>query len=176
VTLQIDADDPAVINYQGRPVGRMDFKNGVTKVSLNLAYECSDFEEAIVPLSLLAIGLSRINQQRQDDPAALNIATQDSDIAQEFAVARFLIERTIKQGGSVWVFHKTDVDTWPSILHGHEYDKNLKLDALTGDIFDVATRQRCATLTAKKLKVIQDELRQSKDFADRVALHLGAPP
>jgi hypothetical protein len=74
------------------------------------------------------------------------------------------------------VFHKTDVDTWPSILHGHEYDKNLKLDALTGDIFDVATRQRCATLTEKKLKVIQEELRQSKDFADRVALLLGAPP
>lgn len=40
----------------------------------------------------------------------------------------------------------------------------------------VATKQRCATLTAKKLKAIQDELRQSKDFAERVALHLGAPP
>jgi hypothetical protein len=26
---------------------------------------------------------------------------------------------------------------------GHDYDKNLKLDALTGNIYDVGTRQKC---------------------------------
>jgi hypothetical protein len=65
-------------------------------------------------------------------------------------------------------YKRADADPWPSPLHGHEYDKGLKLDAITGRIFDVATRQLCETLNPKHLRSIQDELRASKDFKELV--------
>jgi hypothetical protein len=142
------------------------------RVSLNLTYE-GDPDKAIVPLSLFALGLSHLLQHEQDKEAALKVSTDDDDIDEEFDVPRMLTERTIRQAGFVWIFHKTDADQWPSALHGHDYDKNMKLDALTGDIFDAVTKQRCATLKQKKLTQIQEELRRSRDFADRVTQLLG---
>jgi hypothetical protein len=55
------------------------------------------------------------------------------------------------------------------LLHGHDYEKGLKLDVLTGRIYDVGSRQLCRTLKAKRLKSIQDELRASEDFREIVA-------
>jgi hypothetical protein len=74
----------------------------------------------------------------------------------------------VRRKNYIWDFHKTDPDLWPSALHGHEYDKGLKLDAITGKIFDAATRQHCKTLDPERLSSIQDELRASKDFKERV--------
>jgi hypothetical protein len=73
----------------------------------------------------------------------------------------------------VWSFHKTDADTWPSALHGHEYDKNLKLDAVTGHIYDAGTRERLMTLKPQALSRIQEELRGSKDFVAMVEALVG---
>ena len=54
-------------------------------------------------------------------------------------------------------------------MHGHDYDKGLKLDAITGNIYDVGTRERCKALKAKHLQDVQAELRASKDFKEAVA-------
>ena len=50
-------------------------------------------------------------------------------------------------------------------MHAHEYDRNVKLDAITGDIFDATTRDRCMRLKKGKLLDIQARLRESPDFA-----------
>ena len=63
-----------------------------------------------------------------------------------------------------WKFNKTDKDPWPSRLHGHEYDKGLKLDATNGHIYDAATRRYRTKLKSKFLDQVHDELRHSKDF------------
>jgi hypothetical protein len=84
-------------------------------------------------------------------------------------ISRFLTEKQVKRGGYIWKFHKSDADNWPSPLHGHDYDKGLKLDAITGDIYDVGTRARCKTLKVGDLQAVQDELRASKDFKEAVA-------
>ena len=85
---------------------------------------------------------------------------------------RLLTEKTIKQKGYVWRFHKNDADQWPSKLHGHEYHKNLKIDAITGEIYDAGTRELCMKLNVKKLEAIQSELRASPDFVALVAKYI----
>jgi hypothetical protein len=50
---------------------------------------------------------------------------------------RYLTEKQIKRDGYIWKFHKNDADGWPSPLHGLEYEKGLKLDVLTANIYDV---------------------------------------
>jgi len=82
---------------------------------------------------------------------SLRIQTDEAEIAQEFPVRRLLTEKIVKGGGYIWNFHKTDPDLWPSALHAHDYEKDLTLDALTGDIYDAATRERCKRLSAKAL-------------------------
>jgi len=157
------------IRYEGRVVGRYDYENGKARVTLNLTYECAP-EEWVVPLSWFAYGLSHLAKHKpQERVVSLTIETDEAEIAEEFQELRYLTEKTIKRGGYIWRFHKTDADQWPSALHAHEYDKNLKLDALTGDIYDAATRQRCKRLSARELARIHSELRQSRDFAARLA-------
>ena len=79
-----------------------------------------------------------------------------------------LLEKHVKRGSYIWDFHKTDADPWPSRLHGHDYQKGLKLDAVTGNVYDVGTRQCCKKLKPKHLLEIQEKLRKSKDFAPLV--------
>jgi hypothetical protein len=157
------------IRYEGKIVGRYDYRDGTARVSLNLTYECAP-EEWVVPLSWFAYGLSHLAKHKPQEPVvSLTIETHEAAIAEEYDTLRMLTEKIVKRSGYVWVFHKTDTDQWPSALHAHDYEKNLKLDALTGDIFDAATRQRCKKLSAKELARIHEELRQSKDFASRIA-------
>jgi hypothetical protein len=54
-----------------------------------------------------------------------------------------------------------------SPLHGHDYSKGMKVDAISGQIYDVLTRQRCGSMKEKRLNEMQRQLRQSKDFSDR---------
>ena len=53
-------------------------------------------------------------------------------------------------------------------------EKNLKLDAITGDVYDVATRQKCKRINHSKLSAIQGKLRNSKDFHDKVVTLIDA--
>lgn len=156
--------DPATgkISYRGREISEHAIEHGKSTVRITLEYETAG-DDWIVPLSWLAHGLALL-PENAPKPPALTITTPDDSIAAEFDVPRLLTEKLVARGNYIWAFHKTDVDPWPSALHGHDYDKGLKLDVLTGDIWDVATRQKCKTLKAKHLNDVRDELRQSKDF------------
>jgi hypothetical protein len=155
--------------YEGNIVGRYDYNDGIARVSLNLTYEC-DADEWVVPLSWFAYGLSLLEKHKPHERiVSLTIQTEELDIAEEYKVPRMLMEVIIKRNGYVWRFHKKDDDQWPSALHAHDNEKNLKLDALTGNIYDVATRHCCKKLSTKALKTVQDQLRGSKDFAARAA-------
>jgi hypothetical protein len=158
--------DTGKIFYRGREVGELVSKGGRSTVRLCLEYEAS-VDDSIIPLSLLATGLSQLPENRPSAPA-LTIETTQGDIDEEFDVPPLLLEKLVKRKNYIWDFHKADADPRPSLLHGHDCDKGLKLDALTGAIYDVATRQRCKTLKPKTLRSIQDELRASKDFKDKV--------
>jgi hypothetical protein len=103
----------------------------------------------------------------------LTVETFEDSIAEEFEVVRYLTEKQVKRGGYIWRLHKSDPDDWPSRLHGHDYDKGLKLDAIAGDIYDVGTRERCKTLKAGDLQAVQAKLRASKDFKEAVATLIG---
>ncbi|WP_156367274.1 hypothetical protein [Novosphingobium sp. KN65.2] len=154
------------ITYKGKEVGEHIFKDGRSAVRLNIEYEGGD--DWIVPLSWFAHGLSAL-AENQPTPALLTVDTPEDSIAEIFEVVRYLTEKQVKRGGYIWKFHKSDVDNWPSPLHGHDYDKGLKLDAITGDIYDVGTKERCKTLKAGALRHVQAELRSSKDFKEAVA-------
>ena len=75
--------------------------------------------------------------------------------------------------GNQWQFHKTDVDPWPSRLHGHHSRADIKLDAVTGDLFRINTRQHVGRIKPKHLVYIQTRLLASKDFSERARELLG---
>lgn len=154
------------ITYGGKEVGERIFKDGRSIVRLDIEYEGGD--DWIVPLSWFAHGLSML-PENMPAPALLTVKTSEDSIAEEFDVVRYLTEKQVKRGNYIWIFHKTDADNWPSPLHGHDYDKGLKLDVITGNIYDVGTRERCKTLKAKDLQDVQAALRASKDFKETVA-------
>jgi hypothetical protein len=157
------------IIYEGKVVGHHTFDNGVSRVTLDITYECGPQDEWIVPLSYFDYGLSRLAKHKtQQKVAALTFQTSEDEIAEVFEVPVSLVEKTVKRDGYVWRFHKSDPDNWPSALHGHDYEKNLKLDAFTGDIYDVGTRNRCKKLSDKALASIQGELRASADFGPKL--------
>ena len=157
------------ILYQGREIGECTHEDGKARVRLNITYEC-DADDWIVPLSWFAFGLNLLPQHRPKNlDVASKIETEADSIEREYDVPRLLTEKIVKRGGYIWIFHKNDPDEWPSPLHGHDYEKGLKLDAVTGRIFDVATKQHCKDLKRRNLVQVQDTLRQSGDFREKVA-------
>jgi hypothetical protein len=162
------------LHYEGRPVGSVSIENGVATVTLNITYQCPMEEEWVVPLSWFAYGLRHLSKHHEPTPAHAELAveTDESSIAEEYDVPRLLTEQTIRAKGYIWRFHKSDADHWPSALHGHDYEKKLKLDAITGDIYDTATRHKCKKLRTKDLEVVQSKLRESDDFAAKVSLFI----
>ncbi|MCA3414918.1 MAG: hypothetical protein INF84_09975 [Roseomonas sp.] len=153
------------IKYRDTVIGEHVYENGRSIVRLNLEYETAD--DWIPPLSWLAHGLSLLNENRPA-PALLELETHEDGIAEEFECVRFLTERQVRRKNFIWSFHKNDADNWPSSLHGHEYEKGLTLDVITGEVYDKSTRQLCKRLKSKDLKKIQYELRSSKDFGEAV--------
>ncbi|WP_173984068.1 hypothetical protein [Magnetospirillum sp. SS-4] len=153
------------ITYRGKEVGEYIFKDGRSKVRINIEYEGGN--DWVVPLSWFSHGLSLLTEN-QPAPSSLTVETSEDCIAEEFEVIRFLTEKQVKRGGYKWDFHKSDADDWPSPLHGHDYEKQLKLDAITGKVYDVGTREWCKTLKKDDLQVIQATLRASKDFKEVV--------
>ena len=160
------------ITYEGRRVGQHRVEDGTARVTLDFTFECG-VDEWIVPLSWFGHGLNRL-QKHDIEPreVVLEVVTHEEDVAEHFTALRVLTEKTIKQDGCVWRFHKNDADPWPSVLHAHEYEQNLKLDAVTGRIYDATTRALWRRLKRKKLQEIQTQLRESEDFADAVTEHV----
>ena len=168
MTLQIDLQT-GLITRDDRAVGRVEEVAGNQVIHLELPL--SSHEEVAVALSWLATGLKELGPSRPK--ADLTISTSDDSIAEEFSVPRFLTEKQVKRGGYVWEFHKSDVDPWPSKFHAHDYEKGLKLDVLSGNVYDVGTRELCKRLKPKVLSDIVAELRGSKDFCNKVAEMIG---
>lgn len=165
--------DTCEIRYEGKVVGRQSVENGVSRVTLNIEYKC-DKGEWVVPLSWFGYGLSLLEKRKlQEKVVGLTLETAETEIAEKYPVPRHLTEKTVKRDGFVWRFHKNDPDRWPSSLHGHDYEKNLKLDALTGIIYDTQTRQPCMKLNTKELPRIHSALRESHDFTERMTGLLG---
>ena len=171
MTLELDQESRE-LRYKGKKVGSWRVENGIAHVSINLEYESAP-EDWVVPISWLSNGLAQVDGAVPS--AVLELHSNDDDIAKEYLALRLLTEKWIRRDGYIWKFHKTDKDTWPSDLHGHDYDKHLKLDAITGNIFDVATRELCKTLKPDSLIAIQSALRDSKDFREKVALLIDQP-
>jgi hypothetical protein len=155
--------------YEGCEVGEYIYENGKARVRIDITYEC-DAEFWFEPLSWFATGLSYLpqHQPKNLELAALIIKTGKDSIARKYKVLRNLYEVRVKRGGNVWDFYKNDKDEWPSALHGHDYEKHLILDAITGKIFDRDTKQHCEDLKAKTLSFVQKKLRNSKDFKQKV--------
>src|SRR5580692_8800743 len=99
----------------------------------------------MIPLIWFAEGLAKI--EPPDPTPLLEIATAADDIDEWCNVPRLLSEKVAARDGYIWNFHKTDLDPWPSPLHGHDYDKGLKLDATNGYIFDAGARHQYAKLS-----------------------------
>jgi hypothetical protein len=159
------------LRYNGREVGECIRKDGIARVTFTYTYE-SGSESWFSPLSWFFTELDRISPKPE---ISLTVETAADSLAAPISGVRFLIEREVKVGGYIWCFHKNDVDPWPSLLHGHDYEHGLKLDVLTGAIYDVATGHKCAALKSKALEKVRAQLRGSNDYAEKVALLIDAP-
>ena len=152
------------ISYHGKVVGRHEHSNGVSKVSLSIEYEAGD--DWIVPLSAFAHELRKIDLEQAQEPE-LTVTTSTEYQEVDVAPPQFLVEFTTSVNGHTWRFYKSDSDTWPSNFHGHDYENRLKVDVLTGAVYDATTRAYRHKLTKRDLKHLRDELRKSEDFFDK---------
>jgi hypothetical protein len=171
--LQIDRNTGTIF-YQGNKVGEHRFENGKHHVQLSIEYSTKS-EVWFTPLISLSIGIRDLPENLPQQPDLI-IELREDCIHEKFNVSRSLNEKVVKRNGYRWEFHKNDVDPWPSPLHGHEYDKQLILDAVTGNIFDSGTREHCKTMKSKDLNTIQETLRKSDDFNQKVADLIGTTP
>jgi hypothetical protein len=162
-------EDDGSITYKGSVVGHITTEGNETKVEINLTYS-SNPEDAIAPVSWLAYGLRIL--EGPPPPIVLTVRTEEADIESRLDVPEFLIEKIIKRDGYIWAFHKADADPWPSPLHGHDYEKGLVVDVISGNIFDKVSRRQITTLNAKVLARLCDDVRGCKDLEDRAAAYL----
>jgi hypothetical protein len=165
--------DEGNILFKGKVIGTMKWDGTNTRVHFELKYEAHP-DDAIVPLSYLGIGLAAIFDEKPSGPQVA-VRTAEKDVKWQKKALRMLTERTVTSDGHKWVFHKNDADHWPSDFHGHDYEKHLKLDLVSGTIYDVGTHRSCGKLNKKALKVVRDELKKSKDFKLRVEALSAAP-
>jgi hypothetical protein len=162
--LELSPEDEII--YQGRVVGRLTYDNdngGNARICLDVAFACSPGDH-IVPLTYLSIGLTKV--EPPPSPALIVIQTDPGDFVDAEEAPRLLLEEIVKVRPNIWNFHKNDKDPWPSVLHAHDYEKNLKLDAISGEIFNVTTRKRVGRLNEKKLAAVQAQLLFSKDLGE----------
>lgn len=131
------------IRYNDKVVGQHTFNDGKYLVNLCIEYETEG--DWFTPLSHFAMAIKKLNVNHSE-PADLQINLVEADVDNVPDARVYLDEKTIKSSGFVWRFPKSDVDDWPSPLHAHDYEKGLKLDAITGKIFDVVTRAHSKTI------------------------------
>lgn len=160
----------------GKTVGSHHFVNGRSIVRLDITYETVS-EEWIDPIAHFLWQLQKLPEYMPvKSVVGFEIETDESEVEVLSGVSRRLDEKTIKGNGYKWRFHKNDADEFPSPLHGHDYERGLKLDAITGKIFDTSTKNHCETLKSKALLEVQTALRASADFTDKVGRYLPPPP
>jgi len=163
------------ILFDGKKIGSTEYADGPTRVAFKIAYE-ADGGQWVLPLSWLGHGL-RLAGVDQRPPTVLEVTTDAEDV-EPVALSGpvLLVEKTLKLGGYVWAFHKSDADHWPSPLHGHDYERGLVIDGVTGRIYDKATRTEVAKLKRKALDTLHAEIRAAKDLAPLAARHLPSLP
>lgn len=77
---------------------------------------------------------------------------------------------TVKTTDGVIQVHPQDVDDWPSVPHGHIYDKSQKVNVHTGEIFDKTTRQYVGKLRRSSMKQLTAKLRKAGLIGAMIAL------
>lgn len=156
--------------YQGRVVGSWRVENGRGRIVLDITYDVD--EAAIDVIELLSrAGVALRGHAKKEPPLEVlcTYETEKDDIEELIEGARrTLVEVTVKRDNYQWRFHLNDADLWPSIVHGHDYDRRLKLDAFTGKIYDTGTKEHCETLKKKKLAFIVAELKKNPEFKARL--------
>ena len=50
-------------------------------------------------------------------------------------VQQALDEERVKHNGEIWIIHKSDKDPFPSNPHAHNYEKRLKMDLGSGELY-----------------------------------------
>lgn len=163
--LQLANDGTNNLLYLGKVVGSYDLKDGSCRLQLDIQFATSSHDDWVIVLGALGHALRRIQPPAPEGDYVFETSTDDVKFVGGFQT---LEETIISAGGENWKFHKTDVDPWPSMLHGHSGKK--KLDAITGKIFDVNTRHQIGHLAKKPLGRLQSELRGHKDFPRAKAL------
>lgn len=166
----------AEITYEGHKVGEYRVENGVAKVTLDLTYECG-IEEWIVPLSWFDYGLNLFaeapSQTTGSRRRGRNRGRRHSRTLHG-AASPYRKKPSSKPGTSGGFTKATLTRGRPSYML-MSTTGDLKLDAITGDIFDATTRVRCMRLKKGKLRDIQTQLRDSPDFSATVAHHIDDP-
>lgn len=156
--------------YKDRVVGSWHVENGQGRIHLDICYDV-DAEAAEIIEILALVGMGLKEHAEKDPPKGEPLVTIETDTNDVYPVAgarRTLVEVTIKRDNYQWRFHLSDADPWPSIVHGHDYDRGLKLDAFTGKIYDVGTKAHCETLKKKKLSYIVAKLKEHPEFKLRL--------
>ena len=68
----------------------------------------------------------------------------------------------------IWIFHLTDADYWPCVPHGHNDEKGLKLDIITGEVFSASGGKCVGHATPKEL----NKLNANRRFRQFVCQHV----
>ncbi len=162
------------LTLKGKEIGSVEYNDGISTVTLN--FQFATREQWVGPISAFACALAQLPEYRGTaKEIALQHCTPEDEVEILDNVMRTLNEKTVKGHGYIWRFHKNDLDDFPSTLHGHDYDQCLKVDAITGKIYDINTKNHCETLKENALKDLQNALRSSSDFKDKVEFFIDAP-
>ena len=54
----------------------------------------------------------------------------------------------------IWVFHKTDVDPFPSVPHGHSTSGKYKLKLWSGEVYDTHTNKQVGKANKKEMLIL----------------------
>lgn len=162
------------IRFRGKVIGSISHKNGKTLVEFNMIYEAGD--DWIVPLSYLRYGLREVGIAERHPTILFVQSSNDEVYALPDPGPALLIEKELKQGWYVWTFHKSNADSWPSPLHGHDYERGLTINGIDGNIYDSATRTLVKTLKTKTLQRLHENIWKCKDLEALAYQHLQPPP
>jgi hypothetical protein len=133
-----------------------------TRVTLNKLGMLREefFDDGLNEADFVFIAVARDLSEYEFIPGTGELVTKVSIAARRDPLA-------VSTKGKNWEFHKTDVDPWPSLLYGHFYDAGINLDAISGKMFNVSSRQHCGNLKEKELRRVQLALLNHKDYAER---------
>lgn len=161
--------------YKGKVVGRIERVDGSNVVSLRLDYSDVqiDDDHYAGPIAELGRVLRALEPPKE---TVLTVETTNEDFAKIYPARQSLMEFWLKTKGYKWDFHKNDVDPWPSKFHAHDYAKHLKLDVITGVIFDVGSKEPTGKLNAKTLAKVHAKVRKTDALKDLAATYLPKPP